>query len=879
LVALLTIILGLNIVAGSDTPTINDLKISPELDISYFGRYTVEANITNADTVKIKVTAINGESGNDCWDYYIDGVCASEPLEFDMTWASGDIWKKEYIYPDNIYPEVFFTSSDTTWYNNPSDMLLHRHNYHLFHFINPFQMDTNMSFWIELNAVPRNYSTSAPIEVYVIGKGETTSYFQSEWRTKSNTHYAGSILRTDSFAHNHTIYSSHFVIPLKADTNGKIGGLDVSDDFWIILYNDAEPTQRGWDLKYHNENLYTTQAWYTANRFPSSNWNTPSVQVGSPDVHVHIARRVNIIDGVKIDINATNTSGTTSDSYEFFYTPLPNLPPSKTIFTSPNPELGTYSGQILIEWLPATDANNDPLTYKLVLIRDGIETTLVENTTLTSFSWDSTTVPDGEYDLSLSICDPEICVITKLSDQYVGGFIVANNKPPNAPTIFSIGRKDINSSYIYDEDNGLSNLFTMKGKDNGDPNGDEVQTVWLVSQTFENLWAAPDYNQTWQSTYANFSITDDLRGNGEKDWYFGLLVRDPLGETNSTWWKMTAKNNSPVTFDGALVVIEDTPKSGKLNASDIDGDSLTFSIVANPGHGGISDLNTSSGDFTYTPTSGYFGGDSFTFKVNDGTVDSNVSTVSITVNAENDAPTASNDTYSTDENTPLVVVAPGVLGNDFDVEGDILSAILVDDVDYGTLTLNADGSFTYTPNSDFQGADSFTYKANDGLLYSNIATVTITVENLPPIIKKGVTLPENVLFSNVELTRLVIHTESISIDDTIGEGSDATEIIVVDGIEVYVIELSKGKNTILAQVYNPGFLTQIGVNIRFENLPQGLSIGIDGQSQNIKAHSTGNFILVINVSPEVPKGEYFITAIPSARKGGKDRAIIKIIIN
>ncbi|MCC7573437.1 MAG: tandem-95 repeat protein, partial [Candidatus Methanofastidiosum sp.] len=293
---------------------------------------------------------------------------------------------------------------------------------------------------------------------------------------------------------------------------------------------------------------------------------------------------------------------------------------------------------------------------------------------------------------------------------------------------------------------------------------------------------------------------------------------------------------------------------------------------------GVTDLNTSSGNFTYNPTSNYFGGDSFTFKVNDGAVDSNVSTVSITVNAENDAPTASNDAYSTYDNTPLVVVAPGILGNDFDVEGDILSAILVDDVDYGTLILNANGSFTYTPNSDFQGPDSFAYKVNDGLLDSNIATVTITVENLPPIIKRGVTLPENILFSNIELVRLVIHTESISIDDIIGEASDIAETIVVDGIEVYVIELSEGKNTIRAQVYNPGFLTQIDVNIRFENLPQGVSIEIDGQSQKIRAHNTGDFILTINVSPGVPKGEYFITAISSTRKGGKDKAIIKIII-
>ena len=77
--------------------------------------------------------------------------------------------------------------------------------------------------------------------------------------------------------------------------------------------------------------------------------------------------------------------------------------------------------------------------------------------------------------------------------------------------------------------------------------------------------------------------------------------------------------------------------------------------------------------------------------------------------------------------TPLNVPAPGVLGSDTDVDGDTLTAVLVADVANGTLTLNANGSFDYLPDLNFNGSDSFTYKANDGALNSNIATVTITV--------------------------------------------------------------------------------------------------------------------------------------------------------
>ena len=83
---------------------------------------------------------------------------------------------------------------------------------------------------------------------------------------------------------------------------------------------------------------------------------------------------------------------------------------------------------------------------------------------------------------------------------------------------------------------------------------------------------------------------------------------------------------------------------------------------------------------------------------------SNVATVSLTVNPVNDAPVAVNDSYTTDEDTPLTRPAPGVLGNDTDVESATLTAVLVTGPSHGTLTLNADGSFTYTPAANFNGA-------------------------------------------------------------------------------------------------------------------------------------------------------------------------------
>ncbi|MCK5526664.1 MAG: tandem-95 repeat protein, partial [Candidatus Latescibacteria bacterium] len=112
----------------------------------------------------------------------------------------------------------------------------------------------------------------------------------------------------------------------------------------------------------------------------------------------------------------------------------------------------------------------------------------------------------------------------------------------------------------------------------------------------------------------------------------------------------------------------------------------------------------------------------------------------------NDAPVAANDGYAVDEDATLTIAALGVLANDSDPEGNNLTAVLVNDVSNGTLTLDADGSFTYTPDADFNGTDIFTYKANDGELNSDEATVTITVKavnDAPVVDGQSVTTPED----------------------------------------------------------------------------------------------------------------------------------------
>jgi len=102
--------------------------------------------------------------------------------------------------------------------------------------------------------------------------------------------------------------------------------------------------------------------------------------------------------------------------------------------------------------------------------------------------------------------------------------------------------------------------------------------------------------------------------------------------------------------------------------------------------------------------------------------------------APNRAPSASPDSYQTPVDTQLLVnEGSGVLANDTDPDDDVLTAILVADVSNGTLSLASDGSFQYDPTTSFDGQDGFTYKANDGFLDSNTASVTLTVGDPPTV--------------------------------------------------------------------------------------------------------------------------------------------------
>src|SRR6185503_6136440 len=239
---------------------------------------------------------------------------------------------------------------------------------------------------------------------------------------------------------------------------------------------------------------------------------------------------------------------------------------------------------------------------------------------------------------------------------------------------------------------------------------------------------------------------------------------------------ITAVNDAPVAVNDSYTTPEDTTLNVAalgvlINDSDVDGDSLSAVLVSAPTHGSLT-LNT-NGSFSYVPAANYNGPDSFIYKANDGLADSGVATVSITITGVNDAPVVVNDSYTTPEDTTLNIAAPGLLANDSDVDGDSLNAILVSLPTHGSLTLNSSGRFSYAPAANYNGPDSFTYKANDGQADSGTATVSITitaVNDAPVAVNDGYTTAED--------TTLNVGALGVLINDNDVDGDTLSAVLV-----------------------------------------------------------------------------------------------------
>lgn len=290
-------------------------------------------------------------------------------------------------------------------------------------------------------------------------------------------------------------------------------------------------------------------------------------------------------------------------------------------------------------------------------------------------------------------------------------------------------------------------LITVAGSDDVLSNDTDIDLP--VGGTLSALLtSAPAYGVLSFSASGAFTYTPNPNFNGVDTFRYQLCDTPPVGLAQEcvspvvVQITVTPVNDPPVVVDWSGStdedVVLDEPAPGLLaGATDADGDTLTVNVVPviGPGNGGL--VISANGHFVYTPNAGFSGADGFVYTVSDGTVGV-IATASITVNSVNDAPVAIDDSFAVDEDSSTAISAPGVVFNDLDEDDDILdlTVLLLTPPANGVITnFGSDGSFEYSPNTDFNGPDTFTYEVRDpsGAVDQGLVTIDVAPINDAPV--------------------------------------------------------------------------------------------------------------------------------------------------
>ncbi|RBQ11287.1 tandem-95 repeat protein, partial [Pedobacter miscanthi] len=361
--------------------------------------------------------------------------------------------------------------------------------------------------------------------------------------------------------------------------------------------------------------------------------------------------------------------------------------------TASSPPITTNEDTPVNGMVTASDVDGDALTYVLSTAPAHGQVTLN---------------PDGSYTYvpALNYNGPDSFTIT-VSDGN-GGTAIVNIPVTVTPVNDAPDFNAVPVSISTPEDT------SVKGKiDATDVDGDVLKFVVSTPPAHGMLTFNPD---------GTYTYAPDQNYNGPDG--FIVDITDQKGGVTTVTIPITVTpvNDVPVATSPAVSTTEDTPRTGKITATDADGDALGYTITTQPAHGSV--VVNPDGTYSYSPALNYNGPDNFTVTVNDGKGGTTTVTVPITVTPVNDVPVASAPSITTPEDTPKngSITAS-------DVDGNMLSYVVTSQPLHGKVIVNANGTYTYTPDANYNGTDSFTVTVDDG--NGGTATVTVPVTITP----------------------------------------------------------------------------------------------------------------------------------------------------
>ncbi|MBW8682939.1 Ig-like domain-containing protein [Chitinophaga rhizophila] len=399
-------------------------------------------------------------------------------------------------------------------------------------------------------------------------------------------------------------------------------------------------------------------------------------------------------DSFTIEI-ADGRGGETTVTVNISVTLPPNNPPTGTGDSKTTTRNTPVSGNVT-----GTDPDGDALTFTKAT--DPANGTVVVNTDGT-YTYTPATGYTGNDSFTITISDSKGGTTTVTVN-------ISVTVPPNNPPTGTGDTK------VTPQDTPVSGSVTGT-----DPDGDVLTFTKATDPA--NGTAVVNTDGTYTYTPATGFAGNDA---------FTIAIADGKGGSTTVRVSITVTpvvppaNNPPTGKGDSKTTTLNTPVSGSVTGTDPDGDVLTFTKATNPAHGSV--VVRTDGTYTYTPASGYSGNDSFTITIADGKGGSTVVTVTITVTAPgNNPPTGTGDNKTTSQDTPVIGAVRGT-----DPDGDVLTFSKATDPVNGTVIVNADGTYTYTPAAGFSGNDSFTVRISDGKGGSATVTVNITVTPVTP---------------------------------------------------------------------------------------------------------------------------------------------------